>query len=314
MRGLTHRPGLLETFVAAAMLAAGCGKDPSGKPTAPPPDLKALVAQADAMAARGLNVEAALHLKPWLESFPQSERGAAQLRVARFYHGGNVHDLSLKYAEAAIAAGTVDPEALYITGDAQRTLFKAEARATLERLLALEPGHCLGRLSLARLLFRAADPASSLPLFESYFEAAAPDDPHQPVAVLEHARALRAAGRCQEAADRFAMLLEQDPLDAKLYSELASALYRLKLRKEARFVEEIYKLVSQSSFDEHVEARLRETGATAFALGQQAANRTRQRRYLEAFTAYRRAIEVDPVDPRLRIYLADLCIQFRRFP
>jgi tetratricopeptide (TPR) repeat protein len=159
---------------------------------------------------------------------------------------------------------------------------------------------------------RSDNPAAALPLFDGYFKGAAPNDPEYKVALLEHARALRNVGKYQEAADRFALLLEDDPLEGAYYSGLAEALYRMHLRKEGRFVEEIYKLISQNAFEEHVEDRLRETGNTAFALGQRAANRMRQRRYLDAFRSFLGALEADRGDPRLRVFYADLCLRFSR--
>src|SRR2546428_511480 len=81
----------------------------------------------------------------------------------------------------------------------------------------------LAQLSLASILFRVSDPAAALPLFESYFRSASPGDPVYEEALLEHGRALRAAGRHQEAADRFMLLLLRDPLRHTLYSELAAS-------------------------------------------------------------------------------------------
>jgi len=303
---------LWNAAVLSLGLLPGCDRGGGGGPKEGPRDLKSLLAEFDGLAQRGLFVEAAHVLSPWIESFPPQEQGGIELKVAAAFHRGKLHDQALKHAEAAIKAGVEEPQVYYVLGDSQRALFHGAARGTLEKLLALAPDHHLGELSLARFHFRAGDVAEALKLFESYFKSAKMDEPEYGLALLEQARALRSAGRFQEAADRFAVLLEQDPLDFKLYSELASALYRLRLRKEARFVEEIYKVLSQDAFEEHIEARLREKGATALALGQEGANRTRQRRFLDAFRAYRLGVEAGPTEPRLRIFLADLSIQFRR--
>lgn len=294
-------------------LVWGCDPGPLQAPTQPPRDLESLLVEFDGLVAGSLFVEGGNLLSPWIASFPVAERGAIELKVASAYHRGRVHELALKHAENALAAGMSTPEAFYILGDSQRALFQPEAKNTLEKLLAQSPAHHLGQLSLARACQRVGETEQALKLFGSYFQAARRDEQDYPVALLEYARVLRSAGKLQEAADRFAVLLEDNPLDAKVYSELASTLYRLRLRKEGKFVEEIYKAVAQNSFEEHIEVRLRERGITALALGQEGANRMRQRRYLDAFRAYYAGVRADPREPRLRIFLADLLLQFRRF-
>jgi hypothetical protein len=61
--------------------------------------------------------------------------------------------------------------------------------------------------------FRSSDPSSALPYFEGYFRKASPSDPEYALAILEHGRALRAAGRHRESADRFMALLEAQPFE-----------------------------------------------------------------------------------------------------
>jgi tetratricopeptide (TPR) repeat protein len=288
------------------LLAAACRRDSS--PSAPGP-----VEEAETLAARGQEVEAARLLQAGLRSLPASRRPAARLTLAGLYHRAGLFTRSLEEAEESLRSAGESPEALYLKGDSLRQLQRlGEAESALARALELEPGHRPAELALASLRFRSSDPSSALPLFESYFKTAPPGEPELEEPLLEYGRALRAAGRFQEAADRFMILLERDPLEAPLYSELASSLYRLRLREEARFVEQIYRVISQSSFEEHVEKGLEKSGAAALALGQRAANRIRERRYLAAFQSYRRAVEIDSSSPLLRIYSAELSLRFRR--
>jgi tetratricopeptide (TPR) repeat protein len=272
-----------------------------------------LLAEAEALAKGGQEVEAARLVAARLSSLEPARRGEARLAVARFYHRAEVYGPALDAAEAVLRDDPGSLEALYLQGDCLRRLQRlSEAEPALEKLLVRAPKHHRARLSLACIRFRSGDPAESLPLFEAYFKAAAGDEKEYGEALLEHGRALRAAGRFQEAADRFTLLLEKDPLDAPLYSELASTLYRERLRREGRFVEEIYKIISQSGFEEHVEKGLEKTGASAFALAQRAANRIRQRRFLAAFQCYRRAVELDPQNALIRYHAAGLSLRFHR--
>jgi len=292
------------------VLLSGCGQE---KPAGAPQSLEPLLGKAEELSALGLYTEAAQLLGSSDFAGSAEERARLELEIGRLYNRANVHDLALPAAEAALKLGSKEPDALYVQADALRHLRRPGAEQKLESLLEAVPDHLQAKLSLARIRMHSSQPASALPLFEEYFRRAEPSDANYKVALLEHARALRNAGRYQECADRYTVLLEADPLEGTFYSGLAEALYRLKLRQEGRFVEEIYKLISQSAFEEHVEDRLRETGNTAFAQAQKAINRTRQRRYLEAFQSYSRALEYDRSDARLRALFADLAIQFRRF-
>ena len=314
LRLVTMRGAAGRRWIAAAVaLACGAACDRTASPTpGGPAAATAVVAKAEQLAGQELFVEAANLVRSAAPGAPPAERGPLLLRAARYYHRGNVSNLALKCAEEAAAQGASGPEVAYITGDARRTLSEPGAREILEKLTREHPDHALARLSLARLLFRADDPAAALPHFAAYFAKASPGDPEHGEALVEEGRALRAAGRLEEALDRFARRLEAEPLDKELYSELASTLYRMKRREEGKFFERIYKTISQSSFEEHVEKGLLESGSTAFALGQRALNRTRQKRFLEAFRSHEAAIISNPADPRLRIHHADLCLKFRR--
>lgn len=291
-------------------LFLGCEPKPSGsldQPIAP------LLQQARKLAEQGFYTEAAQFLSSSQQPRKADDGATLALEIARLYLRANVHDLALSAAQNALKLGSKEPDALYVEAESMRHLRLPGAQDKLQSLLALAPTHWQAKLSLARIRMHATDPASALPLFDEYFQQVQASDADYKIATLEHARALRNAGHHQAAADRYVALLEDDPLEGVFYSGLAEALYRLKLRQEGRFVEDIYKLIARSSFEEHVEDRLRETGNTAFAQGQRAVNRTRQRRYLEAFQSYYRALELDRSDARLPVLFSDLAIQFRRF-
>jgi len=293
------------------MVAAGCGE---GSPSSRGSEtMSTLLPRAESLAGRGLFHEAADVIATQVDSLSSKEKGEAFAAMARFYHGAKAHKLALEAAGRAVEAGVERPEVLYHVADARRQLRLPGAEEALEKLVAAAPDFHPAQLALARMRFRSSDPSSALPFFDGYFRKASPSDAEYTLAILEHGRALRAAGQHQEAADRFMALLEAQPFERQGYSELAATLYRMRLRKEARFVEEIYKMISQNSFEEDAEDRLREQGSTAFALGQRAINSTRERRYLEAFRSYLVALSLDKADPRLRSYYADVCIHFRRF-
>ena len=309
-RSTAARRSLLSAAIALTWGGAceKSGPASDSRPAAP----AAVLAKAEELASEELFVEAANLLRSAAPGAPAAERGPLYLRAARYYHRGNVPQLALKCAEDAAAQGAGGLEASYIAGDARRILCEPNAREVLEKLVRDHPDHALARLSLARLLFRADDPAAALPHFEAYFAKASPKDPEYGEALVEEGRALRAAGRLEEAIDRFARRLEEEPLERDLYSELAATLYRMKRREEGKFIERIYRAIAESSFEEHVEEGLLETGSTAFALGQRALNRARQKRFLEAFRSHEAACRASPADPRLRIHHAGLCLRFRR--
>lgn len=295
---------LAPVLLALAVSSPGCDRGESPEPT---------LAKARELASDGYYSEAAQLLKSKLEVVRAADRPQLHGEIARLYHRANVFDLALASAERALQGGNTSPEVLLAEADSLRALTRPGAEEKLRALLARAPDLPGANLGLARFLLRSADPAAALPLFEAYFKAATAEDLDYKTALAEHARALRNVGRYQEAADRYMLLLEDDPLEGIYYGGLAEALYRLKLRPEGKRVEEIYKAITQNAFEEHVEDRLREAGNTAFAQGQRAINRTRQKRYLEAFRSYYAAMKADPEEGRLRIFFADLAVQFRRF-
>jgi predicted Zn-dependent protease len=244
----------------------------------------------------------------------REEPGGVEARIARYLILGNSPQLGLQAAEEALKAKPDLVEALWAKGEAERRLERApEARATLERLLAVEPAHLPGKLALARTLIRLGEPARGLPLLEACLAGgAAGPDPVQAESRLEYGRGLTAAGRLAEAADQFAILLESEPEEANYYYELSRALFRMRRPEEGRFFQQLYDRASQWGFEELVEERLRESGRAGVALGQRASNLIRRHRFLEAIRSYRRGIGLEPQDPRLVIYLADLCLLFGR--
>jgi hypothetical protein len=297
---------LAPLLLASASILGGCTGDPAAA-------ARALVDEAEETAREGQELEAAKLLRSRVESLPPAARSAVWLGAARHFHRAGLLEDALKCAQAAIASGKESPEPLYLEGDSLRRLGRLEeGQRSLEKLLQLEPGNRLGQLSLAEIRFRALDPASALPLFESYLKEASPGEARYEEALLEHGRALRAAGHSQEAADRFVLLLEKDPLNGPLYSELASSLYRLRLREEARFVEEIYRTVAEASVEEELEKTLRENGVNGYSLAQSALNSLRAKRFLGAYQGFRRAVEVAPRVPLIRIHFSELCLKLRR--
>src|SRR5262245_26249270 len=167
-----------------------------------------LLAEAEALARRGQEVEAARLVSARLSSLEPARQREARLVMARLYHRAEVYGPALEAAQAVLRDEPGSLEALYYQGDCLRRLQRlSEAEPALEKLLALSPRDHRARLSLACIRFRSADPAQSLPLFEAYFQAASPDEKEYAEALLEHGRALRAAGRFQESADRFMVLL-----------------------------------------------------------------------------------------------------------
>ena len=238
---------------------------------------------------------------------------AAQAILARAYHQTKRWSLSIKSAEAALEDQPNDPELLYLKADSLRNIEEPlAARELLETVLERVPDHWEAKLSLGRILQRTTSPAEAIELFESYLGNAPANHYLAEEARLEYGRALRSLRRHQDAADQFAILLEREPSNNVYYSELSSTLYRMRLRPQAQLLEEIYRVFSEQAFEEHVEKGLFANGRDGVAMGQRAWNRRNQKRFLEAFTAYEEALALNPEDPRIKIYFADLCLKFER--
>ncbi len=92
-----------------------------------------------------------------------------------------------------------------------------EARAAYARALELDPKNAGALAGLARLAL-GGDPAQAL----AFFDRAAAADPSDPDSKLGAARALRASGRPEEAAQRLDALLDAHPFEAEAAAELVS--------------------------------------------------------------------------------------------
>ena len=233
--------------------------------------------------------------------------------LARAYHRTERWNLSIKSADKALLKRPGDPELLYLKADGLRGIEEPQAaRTILEDILKRAPDNWEAKLSLARILQRVTSSAEALPLFEAYLRDAPAGHYLAETARLEYGRALRSVKRHQDAADQFAGLLEEEPSNNVYYSELSSTLYRMRLRPQARLLEEIYRVFSEQAFEEHVEKGLFASGRDGVAMGQRAWNRRNQKRFLESFDAYEEALELNPADSRIKIYYADLCLKFER--
>ena len=237
----------------------------------------------------------------------------AQEILARAYHRTERWNQSIESADKALLERPKDPDLLYLKADGLRSIEEPQAaRKILEEILERAPNHWEAKLSLGRILQRMTSSAEALPLFEAYLRDAPADHHLAETARLEYGRALRSLRRHQDAADQFAGLLEEEPSNNIYYSELSSTLYRMRLRPQARLLEEIYRVFSEQAFEEHVEKGLFASGRDGIAMGQRAWNMRNQKRFLESFNAYEEALALNPTDPRIKIYYADLCLKFER--
>ena len=302
--------------VAATLVLAitFCGCSP-GEDSAGRKERVRFLEEANRLARAGRPRGAAELLERSLEGARFSPSPAVYGRIAEYYLASGSNQAALRFCSKALSADGRNPAALAVRGEAHRRLVNLDdARSALGEAIKLAPGHPRASLSLARLEFRAGKPLGALPLFDTYFSATAgtADDALSRTARLEYGRALRAAGRYQDAADQLAIALEQEPTRSECYSELAAALYRLKRRKEARLIEGIYRTLSQGSFEEYGVDKMRLQGREAQALAQQASNQQRQRRFLEAFRSHRNALEANNKDARIPGLYARYCLAFRR--
>ena len=255
----------------------------------------------------------ARELQARIETSPEKDRGALYVRLAGKLLGDGAADKALEAANEAARRGQDGDDLLYVRGESHRLSHDFEtAESDLSALLQRTPSHRPALLSLAQVRVALGESKPALKLFDKYFELTPAGEPSFVVALLAHGRALRSAGKRVEAADRFALLLELSPHEAVGYSELAQTLYRLRRRKEARFVEELFKLISNDDFEEHVERGLRRSGNRLYALGQAAFLHRRKERFLEAFQTYEQALALQGTDSRIAMNFADLCLSFGR--
>ncbi|MCZ6794934.1 MAG: tetratricopeptide repeat protein, partial [Planctomycetota bacterium] len=266
------------------------------------------------LARNDQEVPAARLLVDGIERFSRADQARLHAYAARYYYSAGVVSDALRNAQRARDLGTDSTVVLYIIGDSlRRNRRLREARAVLESILQRDPSHSLAKLSLGSLMVREEDdPARALPLFQGYLEKPSSNPAVHEQALLEYGRALRAAKRYQEAADQFALLLERRPTDRSLYSELASTMYRMRLREHGRLFETIYSGLSEGAFEEAAEGRLKREGRAAQAIAQEALNLTERMHYLEAYRKHRRALSLDETDVRIPAYFAGFLNDLRR--
>lgn len=250
-------------------------------------------------------------------SLGTADRGVAFATMARYYLIIDRPGGALEAADEGLALGSRSYDLLWAKGESLRRQMQLEAaRPLLEEALAKTESNHAARLSLARIKFRTEEPASALPDFEAYLVNAPARDVDRDTARLEYGRALRAARRFQDAADQFTILLEIDPTESGYYSELSATLYRMRLRGEAKFVEEIFRAQSQHGFEEYGAEKLKAQGKDALALVQAAIVAARRKKYAEAYDLYRKAVEANVAgnvgDVKIVELYVDFCLRFRR--
>jgi tetratricopeptide (TPR) repeat protein len=161
--------------------------------------------------------------------------------IVRFAHAAGKPEIARQFVDAALAA---HPEAgafhelrgldLELGGAAPDGMRAAYARA-----LELDPRNAGAAAGLGRLTLEN-DPSSAL----AWFDRAATADPSDPEPKLAAARALRAAGKPEEAARRLDALLDEHPFEAAAAAErveldlergVATAATLERARRAARF-------------------------------------------------------------------------------
>jgi tetratricopeptide (TPR) repeat protein len=277
----------------------------------PAADVAAL-ARARELSARGFHLEAARLLRELLPASPRDEQAALHLEIAGAYHRTRLHEAALEHAEEALRRGARSPELLFVKGDSLRHLSRfEEAREILQELLEVAPEHRRGALSLASVRLRLGEAEAALALVVAYLRRAEVDNDADLVeALLERGRALRALGMHREAADAFTEALERDPFEKVACSELATTLYRLRLREEARLAEEIYRSLARGTLAEELTDYLLRGTSSAAAFAQEALTLAWRKRYAEAYRRFESALEL--ADPRVGFHFAELCLRFGR--
>ena len=306
------------TWIVLTVLVAfggltGCGNDDESSTSS----AETATARAEQLEKAGKFFEAATALEKDLAATNGDDKARTLERVAQLYHQAKDYKRSLATANRALATkdeGRPSENLLFLRGDSLRRLQKpAEATEALESVVSMNPQNYDAALSLASLRFRGADAKSALELFEQYFQRAPKNHARQGEARLEYGRALRRARRFQEAADQFMNLLEADPSDRQYYSELSQTLYRMRLREQGKFVEGLYRGLSERAFEEYAQEGLMKAGRIGIALAQTALNRSHHRDYASALRLYQEAMANDPHDVRIPIYYSDLCIIMHRY-
>ena len=307
--------------VVVLLVVSGCGDgdsiSSSGDATPGDADGGDVFAAARRALDAGQISEGIARLRGSLSSLSAAKRGVALATMARYYLIADRPAGALKAADEGLAIGTRSYELLWGKGESLRRRMQLdEARQLLDEALGMSESNHAVRLSLARIKFRAEEPASALTDFEAYLEHAPAEDSDRDTARLEYGRALRAARRFQDAADQFTTLLETDPTESEYYSELSATLYRMRRRNEARFVEQIFRAQSQHGFEEYGAEKLRAQGRDALALAQGGIVAARRKKFAEAYDLYRKAFEANLAashgDVKIVQLHVEFCLRLRR--
>ncbi len=210
-----------------------------------------------------------------------------------------------------------DKRSLWLEGEIQRQLQQFDiAKTQLEACLKIDPNYLPALLSSARTYYRLQEGDKAVESFESYFkllsqvseeDKISSDELHSQQ--LELGRALRTQGEFQKAADKFAELLVNRPMNPPLYSELAQVQFRLGRRPQGQFLQKIYSQISRQVFQKHIEERLISSGMLEFGLSQRAFNLFNERRYLECINVYKTNIARPQPDSRTHSYYAQTLIK-----
>ena len=332
--GSTERSNVSAGLARALALVAclwlvGCPRDDngsghtvpaeSGRPSsgASPSDstgsVEALLADARRLGRERREHAAIDRLKAALATVPEDAKARVWKTISEFQLAVGAHENAVTSARKAVEldASSVDSTQL-LAESLRRVEQNEEAERLLTKLLQGAPNHAPAKLTLARIRFRTASPRDALPLFEAYLSGAAPDDADRFDALLEYGRALYRSGRAGESIDRLAGLLEERPMRTAVYSELAKAFYRAGKRKQGKFVEAIYRDLSQNAFEEHVSDGLRRTGRESLAFSQEALQEEKRGHPAAALRWHRQASKLNESDARVAIYHADYCSRIER--
>ncbi|MEM7233192.1 MAG: tetratricopeptide repeat protein [Planctomycetota bacterium] len=278
-----------------------------------PPDAQQILERASSLASQSRVLDAAKMLEASAIKGAESHRKALFSLAAVYYEKAKNPDATIRTAGEAEKRGSKVAPFLLAYGRAlQKNSRLAEAEVVLRRLCDAHPEFGEGAVALAEVIFRLKDAESALPFFERYMKSPSADRDVHEAALREYARTLRAARRYSEAVDIFALLLERHPTDYSLYSELSRALYRMRKRSSAKFLESVYRELSQRDFDETVEERLIESGMIALALAQGALNLEERKLFLEAYRAYSRALSLKHNDSRPDQFFAFFLLRIER--
>ncbi|MBI4601692.1 MAG: tetratricopeptide repeat protein [Planctomycetes bacterium] len=306
---MSHRAWIVPLAFSAVAIASGCGREAAG------PGPASQGAAAGLEAAGRWAEAAAAHRAAALAAGPERGDESARKAMAAYVMANRAEDAE-RFAAECLERDPRYHEVLFYLGDAQRVMMRHEAaRATLERLLALEPGHRKGAFALAHVLARLGKHAEAAPLLERLLADEALAAEQRSFAAIELARSLKRLGRPREAADRLAQILEAEPFNAVALSEAAQVFLLLgkgdlakALRAEHAWLFERGHLLSTE--DASKEYRTGPGEADEARLALQAADR---REVLRATGALEDLVARRPGDVTVRTALARLWLRLHRY-